>query len=232
MPQVKALYARLDAAVFYCSTKKASFGLHAYVAHVSAMQQTTRSIWGDLEADDREAELRELVVDHFLESKGATAERHFLVSLPKPLGTRGEVMAAGSRDEAKQRFVEDREVTLQRALRRAKADLKRAEANLQAFLEQAPAVQADGLTAASRAAGPRASDAVPQASRKRSRKKPAEEAEYEDDEDDEDDEDEGRDESNSPSMQRDPTRVKRQAFITATRTDVRGMDDGSMDSDG
>ena len=58
IPQVKALYARLDAAVFYCSTKKASFGLHAYVAHVSAMQQTTRSIWGDLEADDREAATR------------------------------------------------------------------------------------------------------------------------------------------------------------------------------
>ena len=80
-----------------------------------------------------------------------------------------------------------------------------------------------------RCAGPRASGAVPHASRKRSRKEPAEEAEYADDEDDED---EGRDENDSPSMQRDPTRVKRQAFITATQTDVRGMDDGSMDSDG
>ena len=57
-------------------------------------------------------------------------------------------------------------------------------------------------------------------------------AEYEDDEDDEDDEDEDRDENDSSSMPRDPKKVQRQAFITATHTDVQGMDDGSMDHDG
>ena len=214
-PQVRDLYARLDAAVFYCSTKNVSFGLYAYVSHVTEMQKTCKSIWGDLEADERQDELRNLVVDHYLASPGPTSQRHFLVGEPKALGSRGEVMAAGSREAARQVLVEDKEVKLQRAVRKAKADFEKAQAALRSFQDQQQKGGPSGSTAAAPAAAEQAgvstaasgsADAGGKVKRRREKKRArrggsdAEEDEEDEDEDDEDEEesyDEGSDEEGS-----------------------------------
>jgi len=257
--QVKALYARLDAAVFYCSTKKASFGLHAYVAHVSQMQLTKKTIWGDLEQLGREEELRNLIIiDHFL-SQGPKSERHFLVSQPRTVGSRGQVLAAGSRDEANKRLVEDKKVTLQRALRKAKAELQKAEAALRSFEEEeaaapgstaaapAPATEAGGRATGSRAAGSRAaasraasqsaSDPVAAAKQKPRKRRRAgaadasddEESMDEDDEDDEEDDEEDEEEGGGSNAQRKRSCPRRQASVEAQARDTFAEKDDEED---
>ena len=147
---MEALYKRIDAAVFYCESKEASFGLQAYVMKVTAMQRKAPGIWHDLEADDRAKDLRTLVVDHYLPTAGPTSKRHFVVGQVQKhlLGSRGQVMAAGSRDAARKRLAEDREATLRRLVKRHRSDLAKAEANLEEYLRtKQPATFGDAATA-------------------------------------------------------------------------------------
>jgi hypothetical protein len=225
MWQVKALYMRMDAAIFYCATKSMSFGLHAYVATVSQMQRTTKSIWGDLEAEGMVAKLRDLVIDHLLESRGSTAQRHFVVTQQKNLGSRGEVMAVGSREEARKCLAVERKAVLLKAVRKAKGDLARAEAALLAFEEQAGTSDSTSRAVHPPAAGTaaRASKsgaATSRASRKRSERDSC--SESEEDEDDEDDEEEG----GGSNAQRKRSCPRRQASVEAqARETFAEMDD-------
>ena len=184
-----ALYKRLDAAVFYCASKKVSFGLQAYIAKITEMQRKTPGIWHELEADDRAEDLRNLVVDHYLPTAGPTSRRHFVVGQVQNLSARGQVMAAGSQDAARKRLAEDREANLRRLVKRRKSDLAKAEAALEEFLRtEQPATSGDAA-----AAGQPAERATP-ASRAAASKSPAPPSKRRrnasDEEDEEDDEDE------------------------------------------
>ena len=195
-----ALYKRLDAAVFYCASKKVNFGLQAYVAKVTAMQRKAPGIWHDLEADDRAKDLRTLVVDHYLPTAGPTSKRHFVVGQVQKhlLGSRGQVMAAGSRDAARKRLAEDREATLRRLVKRHRSDLAKAEANLEEYLRtKQPATFGDAATAGL-PAGPAtgaapASRAGASQSRAKSFKRRRDASDEEDEEDDDDEREGGGD---------------------------------------
>lgn len=214
-----ALYKRLDAAVFYCASKKVNFGLQAYIARVTAMQQQAPGVWEDLEDDDRADDLRNLVVDHYLASNtGSTAKRHFVVGpVQQRLGTRGQVLAAGSKEESRKRLAEDKGITLRKNVKRKMADLAKAQAELEEYLraQEGPATSTTeaGMPAqhavdAAVASRPGGAGACTKRGSKRSRSPAASDVSDDGEDDDNDDEHEGAPERRRDHKSRTPASGK------------------------
>ena len=155
--QVRELYGRLDAAEYWCSSRKGSFGLPAYVALVTAWRSKVepRRRWRDLEGEDRATELETLVSSCYLPSNAPTMKRHFAATgAPGALsGTRGEAMVAGGREAVRKRLVQDREAYLRKKCKHKKTDWEKAETELHQFLEDKDAAAAMAGQSAPREAG-------------------------------------------------------------------------------
>ena len=97
-----------------------------------------------------------------------------MVGTARALGTRGEVLAAGNREQVRARLKEDRERTLRKMVRQKQADLKKAQEVLEAFLADrlaAAAMQGQQPPARAAARAPKAPKAAraPTGARKKQR---------------------------------------------------------------
>lgn len=193
-----------------------SFGLRAYIIKVESMRVGDGSIWGLLEADERADELRNLVGDHYLPSMGPTEDRYFVVGKASALGTRGEVLAMGGREQARKSLKEDRERTLKKRVRQKTVDLKKAQEDLEAFLNDR---QMEGQ--------PEAGQTVKAAPKRKQSKSVA--CSYTDD-DDEEEEDEEEDEAMDDERPQRDVR-QRPAAPDAEQLAAQGAADHCHDED-